>query len=37
VYVGPHQLLVLVVEQSSESTPWDVDYWLRRFPDHEQA
>jgi hypothetical protein len=37
VYVGPHQLPVLVVEQSSEPTPWGVDYWLRRFPDHEQA
>jgi cation diffusion facilitator family transporter len=28
---------VLSVEQPPEPTPWDVDYWLRRFPDHEQA
>lgn len=28
---------VLAVEQPPEPTPWDRDYWLRRFPDHEQA
>ena len=28
---------VVTVEQSPEPTPWDRDYWLRRFPDHEQA
>jgi divalent metal cation (Fe/Co/Zn/Cd) transporter len=27
----------VVVEQPAEPTPWDQDYWLRRFPDHEQA
>lgn len=28
---------VAAVEQPPEPTPWDPDYWLRRFPDHEQA
>jgi cation diffusion facilitator family transporter len=28
---------VVAVEQQPEPTPWDTDYWLRRFPDHEQA
>jgi hypothetical protein len=28
---------VVAVEQPPEPTPWDPDYWLRRFPDHEQA
>jgi divalent metal cation (Fe/Co/Zn/Cd) transporter len=28
---------VVTVEQSPEPTPWDRDYWLRRFPDQEQA
>jgi cation diffusion facilitator family transporter len=28
---------VLAVDRPPEPTPWDVDYWLRRFPDHEQA
>jgi len=78
IYVGPHQLLVLVeiqpvnalsgfrlrqlivelrakvrnaiprakdvflmpviaVEKDPQLTPWDRDYWLRRFPDDEQA
>jgi cation diffusion facilitator family transporter len=27
----------VTVEQQPEPTPWDPDYWLRRFPDHEQA
>jgi hypothetical protein len=27
----------VTVEQPPEPTPWDTDYWLRRFPDHEQA
>ena len=27
----------VVVEPPPEPTPWDPDYWLRRFPDHEQA
>ena len=27
----------VAVEQQPEPTPWDTDYWLRRFPDHEQA
>jgi hypothetical protein len=27
----------VAVEQPPEPTPWDPDYWLRRFPDHEQA
>jgi cation diffusion facilitator family transporter len=27
----------VAVEQPPEPTPWDTDYWLRRFPDHEQA
>jgi cation diffusion facilitator family transporter len=33
VYLTP----VVAVEQPPEPTPWDTDYWLRRFPDHEQA
>jgi hypothetical protein len=33
VYLTP----VVAVEQQPEPTPWDRDYWLRRFPDHEQA
>jgi divalent metal cation (Fe/Co/Zn/Cd) transporter len=28
---------VAAVEQRPAPTPWDPDYWLRRFPDHEQA
>jgi cation diffusion facilitator family transporter len=28
---------VVAVEQPPEPTPWDRDYWLRRFPDDEQA
>ena len=28
---------VVAVEYPPEPTPWDRDYWLRRFPDHEQA
>jgi divalent metal cation (Fe/Co/Zn/Cd) transporter len=28
---------VVAVEREPEPTPWDSDYWLRRFPDHEQA
>jgi cation diffusion facilitator family transporter len=28
---------VVTVEQPPEPTPWDRDYWLRRYPDHEQA
>ena len=28
---------VVTVAQQPEPTPWDADYWLRRFPDHEQA
>jgi cation diffusion facilitator family transporter len=28
---------VLAVDRPPEPTPWDVDFWLRRFPDHEQA
>lgn len=28
---------VVAAEQPPEPTPWDRDYWLRRFPDHEQA
>jgi cation diffusion facilitator family transporter len=28
---------VVAVERPPEPTPWDHDYWLRRFPDHEQA
>jgi cation diffusion facilitator family transporter len=28
---------VVTVEQQPEPTPWDTDYWLQRFPDHEQA
>jgi divalent metal cation (Fe/Co/Zn/Cd) transporter len=27
----------VAVEPPPEPTPWDPDYWLRRFPDHEQA
>jgi cation diffusion facilitator family transporter len=27
----------VAVEPPPEPTPWDTDYWLRRFPDHEQA
>jgi cation diffusion facilitator family transporter len=27
----------IAVEQQPTPTPWDTDYWLRRFPDHEQA
>jgi hypothetical protein len=27
----------VTVEQPPAPTPWDLDYWLRRFPDHEQA
>jgi cation diffusion facilitator family transporter len=27
----------VAVEPQAEPTPWDPDYWLRRFPDHEQA
>jgi cation diffusion facilitator family transporter len=27
----------VTVEPQPEPTPWDPDYWLRRFPDHEQA
>jgi cation diffusion facilitator family transporter len=38
----PRATLVLLtpavaVEPPPEPTPWDPDYWLRRFPDHEQA
>jgi divalent metal cation (Fe/Co/Zn/Cd) transporter len=38
----PRATLVLVtpavaVNPSPELTPWDHDYWLQRFPDHEQA
>ena len=33
VFVTP----VLAVDRPPEPTPWDVDFWLRRFPDHEQA
>ena len=29
--------LAVVVDPPPEPTPWDPDYWLRRFPDHEQA
>ena len=28
---------VVAVEHQPEPTPWDRDYWLRRFPDPEQA
>jgi cation diffusion facilitator family transporter len=28
---------VVAVEHPPEPTPWDRDYWLRRFPDDEQA
>jgi hypothetical protein len=28
---------VVAVEQQPKPMPWDTDYWLRRFPDHEQA
>ena len=28
---------VVTVEPQPEPTPWDRDYWLRRYPDHEQA
>lgn len=28
---------VVAAEPAPEPTPWDRDYWLRRFPDHEQA
>jgi cation diffusion facilitator family transporter len=28
---------VVRVERPPEPTPWDRDYWLLRFPDHEQA
>jgi len=28
---------VVAVEDLPEPTPWDRDYWLRRFPGHEQA
>jgi hypothetical protein len=28
---------VVAVQQQPEPTPWEPDYWLRRFPDHEQA
>jgi cation diffusion facilitator family transporter len=28
---------VVAVEPPPEPTPWDRDYWLHRFPDHEQA
>jgi cation diffusion facilitator family transporter len=27
----------VAVEPQPEPTPWDPDYWLRRFPDQEQA
>jgi cation diffusion facilitator family transporter len=27
----------VAVEQPPQPTPWDLDYWLRRYPDHEQA
>ena len=27
----------VAIEPPPEPTPWDADYWLRRFPDHEQA
>ena len=27
----------VAIEPQPEPTPWDPDYWLRRFPDHEQA
>jgi cation diffusion facilitator family transporter len=27
----------VAVERPPDPTPWDPDYWLRRFPDHEQA
>jgi cation diffusion facilitator family transporter len=33
VFVTP----AVAVEPPPEPTPWDPDYWLRRFPDHEQA
>ncbi len=28
---------VVAVGPPPEPTPWDRDYWLRRFPDDEQA
>jgi cation diffusion facilitator family transporter len=28
---------VVAAGHPPEPTPWDRDYWLRRFPDHEQA
>jgi hypothetical protein len=28
---------VVAAEPPPEPTPWDRDYWLRRFPEHEQA
>jgi hypothetical protein len=28
---------VVAVEPPPGPTPWDRDYWLRRFPDDEQA
>jgi hypothetical protein len=28
---------VVAAETPPEPTPWDRDYWLRRFPDREQA
>jgi divalent metal cation (Fe/Co/Zn/Cd) transporter len=27
----------VTIEPQPEPTPWDPDYWLRRFPDREQA
>jgi hypothetical protein len=38
----PRATLVLLtpavaVNPSPELTPWDHDYWLQRFPNHEQA
>jgi cation diffusion facilitator family transporter len=33
VFLSP----AVAVEPPPEPTPWDTDYWLRRFPDHEQA
>ena len=28
---------VVAAEHPPEPTPWDRDYWLRRFPEHELA
>jgi divalent metal cation (Fe/Co/Zn/Cd) transporter len=35
--VGVYLMPVVAVDHPPELTPWDPDYWLRRFPESEQA